>query len=137
MIYPLDFFLRYIASADKTMNSNYLGPASINEMAMYGIHHLKKKKYIFLGLYEFLLLGRQIVNARGPSGPNRDYLFHLESALLEYGGSLFLVKVHSLVRPCRFDQIDFWLQAAKMPMSKSLQLLLERSSWRRKEMTED
>ncbi|XP_078444685.1 chaC-like family protein isoform X2 [Wolffia australiana] len=51
----------YVASADKDLNRNYLGPASIEEMAM------------------------QIVNARGPSGPNRDYLFHLEAALIEFG----------------------------------------------------
>ncbi|CAA7401572.1 unnamed protein product [Spirodela intermedia] len=51
----------YVASADKYLNKNYLGPASIEEMAM------------------------QIVRARGPSGPNREYLFHLEDALAEFG----------------------------------------------------
>ncbi|XP_031281236.1 gamma-glutamylcyclotransferase 2-3 isoform X2 [Pistacia vera] len=51
----------YIASADKKQNQNYLGPASIEDIA------------------------KQIVNAEGPSGPNRDYLFQLEKALLEFG----------------------------------------------------
>nr|GMD32752.1 gamma-glutamylcyclotransferase 2-3 [Ipomoea batatas] len=48
---------RYVASPDKTINKNYLGPASIEEIAS------------------------QIVRAEGPSGPNRDYLFQLEKAL--------------------------------------------------------
>nr|GMD39248.1 gamma-glutamylcyclotransferase 2-3 isoform X1 [Ipomoea batatas] len=47
----------YVASPDKTINKNYLGPASIEEIAS------------------------QIVRAEGPSGPNRDYLFQLEKAL--------------------------------------------------------
>ncbi|XP_044510287.1 gamma-glutamylcyclotransferase 2-3 isoform X1 [Mangifera indica] len=51
----------YIASADKNTNQNYLGPASIEDIA------------------------KQIVQAEGPSGPNRDYLFQLEKALLEFG----------------------------------------------------
>lgn len=51
----------YIASPDKKLNKNYLGPASLEELA------------------------RQIINAEGPSGPNRDYLFHLEKALAELG----------------------------------------------------
>ncbi|XP_019166848.1 PREDICTED: gamma-glutamylcyclotransferase 2-3 isoform X1 [Ipomoea nil] len=49
--------LVYVASPDKTINKNYLGPASIEEIAS------------------------QIVRAEGPSGPNRDYLFQLEKAL--------------------------------------------------------
>eukprot|EP00262_Sarcandra_glabra_P010380 TRINITY_DN25642_c0_g1_i1.p1 TRINITY_DN25642_c0_g1~~TRINITY_DN25642_c0_g1_i1.p1 ORF type:complete len:192 (+),score=28.07 TRINITY_DN25642_c0_g1_i1:89-664(+) len=51
----------YIASPDRKLNRNYLGPASLEEMAS------------------------QIFNAEGPSGPNRDYLFQLENALLEFG----------------------------------------------------
>ncbi|KAL4559201.1 hypothetical protein LXL04_031335 [Taraxacum kok-saghyz] len=50
----------YIASPDKA-NKNYLGPATVEEIA------------------------KQIVNAEGPSGPNRDYLFNLEKTLLEMG----------------------------------------------------
>ncbi|CAA2988209.1 gamma-glutamylcyclotransferase 2-3-like isoform X1 [Olea europaea var. sylvestris] len=53
--------LVYIASADKKLNKNYLGPASFEEIA------------------------NQIVHAEGPSGPNRDYLFKLETALIQIG----------------------------------------------------
>lgn len=53
--------LVYVASSDKENNKNYLGPASLEEIA------------------------KQIVRAEGPSGPNRDYLFQLEKALLELG----------------------------------------------------
>ncbi|KAJ9673649.1 hypothetical protein PVL29_023294 [Vitis rotundifolia] len=51
----------YIASPDKKLNRNYLGPASVEEIA------------------------KQIVQAEGPSGPNREYLFQLEQALLQMG----------------------------------------------------
>lgn len=34
-------------------------------------------------------LRRQIVLAEGPSGPNRDYLFQLEKALLQFGNFFF------------------------------------------------
>ncbi|MED6114060.1 Gamma-glutamylcyclotransferase 2-3 [Stylosanthes scabra] len=51
----------YIASPDKKVNVNYLGPASFEDIA------------------------RQIIHAEGPSGPNRDYLFQLEKALLQIG----------------------------------------------------
>ncbi|KAK7275665.1 hypothetical protein RIF29_16786 [Crotalaria pallida] len=51
----------YIASPDKKLNVNYLGPASVEDIA------------------------RQIIQAEGPSGPNRDYLFQLEKALLQIG----------------------------------------------------
>ncbi|XP_024161753.1 gamma-glutamylcyclotransferase 2-3 isoform X3 [Rosa chinensis] len=50
----------YIASPDKKLNVNYLGPASIEDIA------------------------KQIVQAKGPSGPNREYLFKLEEALLQF-----------------------------------------------------
>ncbi|KAG9451078.1 hypothetical protein H6P81_011043 [Aristolochia fimbriata] len=53
--------LVYVGSPDKKINNNYLGPASIEDMAI------------------------QIVNAEGPSGPNRDYLFQLENALISMG----------------------------------------------------
>ncbi|XP_021763881.1 gamma-glutamylcyclotransferase 2-3-like [Chenopodium quinoa] len=53
--------LVYVASSDKKLNQNYLGPASLEELA------------------------KQIVRAEGPSGPNRDYLFQLEKALIELG----------------------------------------------------
>ncbi|RVX22630.1 Gamma-glutamylcyclotransferase 2-3 [Vitis vinifera] len=51
----------YIASPDKKLNRNYLGPASVEEIA------------------------KQIIHAEGPSGPNREYLFQLEQALLQMG----------------------------------------------------
>ncbi|ONK65467.1 uncharacterized protein A4U43_C07F37410 [Asparagus officinalis] len=51
----------YVASPDPRINPNYLGPASLEEMA------------------------KQIIQAEGPSGPNRDYLFQLDEALKQHG----------------------------------------------------
>ena len=51
--------LVYIASEDPTKNENYLGPASVGELAA------------------------QIASARGPSGPNAEYLYRLVDALVQ------------------------------------------------------
>ncbi|CAN1235920.1 Gamma-glutamylcyclotransferase 2-3 [Linum perenne] len=51
----------YIGSADKERNQNYLGSAPLDDIA------------------------KQIARARGPSGPNTEYLFKLEAALLHIG----------------------------------------------------
>ncbi|XP_027332798.1 gamma-glutamylcyclotransferase 2-3 [Abrus precatorius] len=53
--------MAYVASPNTKTNVNYLGPATVEEIA------------------------RQIIQAEGPAGPNRDYLFKLEEALLEIG----------------------------------------------------
>jgi cation transport regulator ChaC len=49
----------YIASEDRTRNSNYLGPATVEELAA------------------------QIASAHGPSGPNAEYLYRLAEAMAE------------------------------------------------------
>ena len=51
--------LVYIASQDRTRNKNYLGPATVEELAA------------------------QIASARGPSGPNAEYLYRLVDALVQ------------------------------------------------------
>ncbi|XP_073224154.1 gamma-glutamylcyclotransferase 2-3 isoform X1 [Cicer arietinum] len=61
LVVVLWLLYRYIASPDKKVNVNYLGPASVEDIA------------------------RQIVKAEGPTGPNREYLFLLENALLQIG----------------------------------------------------
>ncbi|GLJ54035.1 hypothetical protein SUGI_1156390 [Cryptomeria japonica] len=53
--------LVYIASTNKDVNINYLGPAPLETIA------------------------HQIIEARGPSGPNMEYLFKLETVLIEMG----------------------------------------------------
>ena len=53
----LPLALVYIASADRSMNRNWLGPAEPEQIA------------------------RQIATAHGPSGPNSEYLFRLVGAL--------------------------------------------------------
>ncbi|KAL6522193.1 Gamma-glutamylcyclotransferase 2-3 [Orobanche minor] len=78
--------LVYIASADKKLNMNYLGPASLEEMALYEKqlslqHVINRTRSLFGFSYCLRLLCRQIIKAQGPSGPNRDYLFKLENAL--------------------------------------------------------
>jgi cation transport regulator ChaC len=53
--------LCYIASSDTTRNTNYLGPASHEELV------------------------QQIARSKGPSGPNSEYLLKLASAMREVG----------------------------------------------------
>ena len=56
--------LVYIASEDPAKNENYLGPASVGELAA------------------------QIASARGPSGPNAEYLYRLVDALVQVGTNM-------------------------------------------------
>jgi hypothetical protein len=93
-LYPYIKF-RYIASADKKLNKNYLGPAPLEMMAQYVIlsglniyvinicNHMSRFN-IMIKPYGFGFCS-QIVGAVGPSGPNIEYLFQLETALLEIG----------------------------------------------------
>lgn len=55
--------LVYIGSPDVSKNPYYLGPAPLQDMA------------------------NQIATARGPAGPNYEYLFRLEESLYEIGKS--------------------------------------------------
>lgn len=51
--------LVYIASEDRARNRNYLGPATVQELAV------------------------QIASAHGPSGPNAEYLYRLADAMVQ------------------------------------------------------
>uniref|UniRef100_A0A0D9W5L3 glutathione-specific gamma-glutamylcyclotransferase n=1 Tax=Leersia perrieri TaxID=77586 RepID=A0A0D9W5L3_9ORYZ len=51
----------YLATTNKESNENYLGPAPLEEMA------------------------KQIYQAEGPAGPNKEYVFKLEDALNKIG----------------------------------------------------
>ncbi|EFN57632.1 hypothetical protein CHLNCDRAFT_12490, partial [Chlorella variabilis] len=53
--------LTFVATADRAANPNFLGPAPLEEVA------------------------RQIATARGPSGPNSEYLFRLADAMRGMG----------------------------------------------------
>jgi cation transport regulator ChaC len=55
----LDTALCYVATSDTEKNPNYLGPASVDELA------------------------KQIATAVGPSGPNVEYLLKIRNAVLE------------------------------------------------------
>jgi len=57
----LENALCYIATDDTVKNPNYLGPASLHDIAV------------------------QVSKAVGPSGPNSEYLFKIEAALKEHG----------------------------------------------------
>ena len=53
--------LVYIAGPDRSRNTNYLGPASLQDIAI------------------------QIATSHGPSGPNSEYLFGLADAMRRLG----------------------------------------------------
>lgn len=66
--------LTFVATADRAANPNFLGPAPLEEVA------------------------RQIATARGPSGPNSEYLFRLADAMRGMGvqdEELFVLEVGS------------------------------------------
>ncbi len=66
--------LTYVATADRTANPNYLGPAPLDDVA------------------------RQIATACGPSGPNYEYLFRLADAMRQMevqDEDLFMLEVKS------------------------------------------
>lgn len=58
-------------------------------------------------------LCRQIVHAEGPSGPNRDYLFQLEKALLQIGKFL-LTFIHMFHCSCNNLSFFFTIFLARM-----------------------
>lgn len=55
----------------------------------------------FLGPQDPQALAEHIVRSRGPSGENRDYLYHLDQALLELSEESQDEHVHDLARRCR------------------------------------
>ncbi|KAK1307694.1 hypothetical protein QJS10_CPA09g00203 [Acorus calamus] len=72
--------LVYIASPDKRVNTNYLGPAPFEEMAM------------------------QIIRAKGPSGPNCEYVFKLEDWLIQSGcEDKHVIELATTIRKLRGD----------------------------------
>jgi len=72
-------------------------PAPINCLVYVGLPDNPQ----FMGPQDLDSLAEHIVNSRGPSGENKDYLYGLDQALVELGEGSEDEHVHDLARRCR------------------------------------
>jgi cation transport protein ChaC len=72
-------------------------PAAINCLVYVGLPDNPQ----FMGPQDLESLAKHIVNSRGPSGENKDYLYGLDQALVELGDGSEDEHVHDLARRCR------------------------------------